>query len=755
MGEETLSAMLPLDPPPEAQPNGRPVPEHPAVTARPVVGAVHQAGAPPALLAPPGLEAFTRAFTHRLKLVVIFGSLALTIGAAAGWLLTPHRYVGEGYIRLSAKSNRDSSNEEFLNFQRTQITILHSETILRRLLDVPDIRDLSEVMAHGDQDDAINWLRKDLLVEPVLGNPEVLRLTLSGRHPEDLARILNKLMDIYVQDNRLKEQGVLSARIKQHQEKYDANENDLADLRRQLRQLEIDNGLEDQKTIPDRIQRLETERFPFTLQLFQLEVDLTKCVLAIKGYQNALSNPNEIPVSETAIQRELNPDKGYQTLKDERTRIEQQMFQALKVAPEATRQGIFEEYQRQLKVIDFQLGPLYERARKALVQDEVDKIKKNLADAQVTQTVLQQQMAKLSAKIDPLTREIESLRDKLRGPGRMIPKIEAVRDRVKAREDDQAERNKELNGLKRDLDAAGRAEKLEDTRPPVDQKLDKKFKVAGMTGFSLFGLTVLGIAFAEYRTRRVYTPEDVTRGLGIPMVGALPAIPLNALQALPAADGAYMTTQAPLLESVDALRTVMLRAAKTDGVRVVMVTSAGGGEGKSSLAAHLAASLARGWRNTLLLEADLRNPSTGAPFDLPRDAPGLSEVLRGEVTTDVAIRPTALPRLALLPAGRADAGALRALAQEQVGTLIGRLKSGYDFVVVDVPPVLPVPDALMIGQHADAVILAVLRNVSRLPAVYAAQQRLAALDIPMLGAVVIGESAKAYGIKPYPLKLHG
>jgi hypothetical protein len=60
---------------------------------------------------------------------------------------------------------------------------------------------------------------------------------------------------------------------------------------------------------------------------------------------------------------------------------------------------------------------------------------------------------------------------------------------------------------------------------------------------------------------------------------------------------------------------------------------------------------------------------------------------------------------------------------------------------------------MMIGQHADGVILSVLRNVSRLPAVYAAQQRLASIGIPILGAVVIGESANVYGINPYPLKL--
>ena len=63
---------------------------------------------------------------------------------------------------------------------------------------------------------------------------------------------------------------------------------------------------------------------------------------------------------------------------------------------------------------------------------------------------------------------------------------------------------------------------------------------------------------------------------------------------------------------------------------------------------------------------------------------------------------------------------------------------------------LPVADALLIGEHADAVLLSVLRNVSRLPAVHAAQQRLGSLGIRVLGAVVIGEGLEAYGDIRYP-----
>ena len=79
------------------------------------------------------------------------------------------------------------------------------------------------------------------------------------------------------------------------------------------------------------------------------------------------------------------------------------------------------------------------------------------------------------------------------------------------------------------------------------------------------------------------------------------------------------------------------------------------------------------------------------------------------------IKPTTLPRLSVMPAGHCDAYTLQALAQEEVGTVLGHLKDDYDFIIIDVSPVMPVTDAMMIGQHVDAVILSVLKNVSRMP----------------------------------------
>jgi polysaccharide biosynthesis transport protein len=203
-------------------------------------------------------------------------------------------------------------------------------------------------------------------------------------------------------------------------------------------------------------------------------------------------------------------------------------------------------------------------------------------------------------------------------------------------------------------------------------------------------------------------------------------------------------TQSLLTESVDAARSLLLHTARTEKVQIVMITSALAGEGKTSLASHLAASLARAGRRTLLLDSDLRKPTLHRLFNMSRE-PGLSEVLRGTAGLPEVIRDTPIANLSLISAGQADASALQALAQDAIADLFTQLRTQYDFIVVDSCPVLPVADSLLVGQYVDAVIFSLLREVSRLPRVQAAYQRLAMLGIPMLGAVVSGTRDHTYG----------
>jgi capsular exopolysaccharide synthesis family protein len=239
----------------------------------------------------------------------------------------------------------------------------------------------------------------------------------------------------------------------------------------------------------------------------------------------------------------------------------------------------------------------------------------------------------------------------------------------------------------------------------------------------------MGVAWLDVRQRRVRSAGDVAAGLGIRVVGAVPGVPYLERR-LAAAD----LEGCPAVESFDAIRTLLLRG---EANRVLLVTSAASGEGKTTLAAHLAGSLARAGRKTLLIDGDLRRPGVHQLFELPLQ-PGFSEVLLAEVEAAEAVQAAGSDGLAVMAAGQWDREVLQALARDGLEAVLEKLREEFDFLVIDSHPVLAATDSLLLAQHADAAILSVLRDVSQTPRVYSASQKLAELGVRVLGAVVNG-----------------
>jgi capsular exopolysaccharide synthesis family protein len=277
----------------------------------------------------------------------------------------------------------------------------------------------------------------------------------------------------------------------------------------------------------------------------------------------------------------------------------------------------------------------------------------------------------------------------------------------------------------------------------------KRLKTSGTAAAGSFAFFLLGVTLWEVRARRVSSPDEVEKGLGIRLVGSLPALHGRSGAWNAPADRRW---QSVLIDSVDATRTVLLHASRAESIRVVMVTSALPGEGKSSLSCHLAASLARAGRQTLLIDCDLRRPSIHRLLDQPQ-GPGVGELLRGEAEVPGVIRRSHAANLDLITAGRWDELAVQALARGDLQAIFDGLRTRYDFVIVDSAPVLPVVDSLLVGQHADAVIFSILRDVSRLPSVQDARDRLTSLGVRVLGAVVSGMRRESYAPRYSPVQL--
>ena len=176
----------------------------------------------------------------------------------------------------------------------------------------------------------------------------------------------------------------------------------------------------------------------------------------------------------------------------------------------------------------------------------------------------------------------------------------------------------------------------------------------------------------------------------------------------------------------------------------MLITSAVGGEGKTTLAAQLALRCGNASVSTLLIDADLRRASLCALLDVP-EGPGLGDVLQDEATIDQAIIPIQGGTFYLLPAGNMTSDPSRVLQDHKFEELLARLRQLYDLVIIDSPPVLPVPDALIMGRFADGAVLAARYDQSRFPQVERARRELDRAGIAILGTVINGmKNSDAY-----------
>jgi capsular exopolysaccharide synthesis family protein len=193
------------------------------------------------------------------------------------------------------------------------------------------------------------------------------------------------------------------------------------------------------------------------------------------------------------------------------------------------------------------------------------------------------------------------------------------------------------------------------------------------------------------------------------------------------------------LQGLDHLRVSLWYGKEpTPGVgRCLTVTSAIGGEGKTTLASHLAVCCAKAGISTLVIDADLRRAALSRMFEEERN-PGLSDVLKGDLAPEEALIALRDGGFHLLSAGTPGQHPGWLFREERVGQVLERYRQMFDLVIIDTPPVLPVPDALSLGRWVDGTVLVIRYDLSRFALVDRARRRLISAGIPILKTVVNG-----------------
>jgi capsular exopolysaccharide synthesis family protein len=164
--------------------------------------------------------------------------------------------------------------------------------------------------------------------------------------------------------------------------------------------------------------------------------------------------------------------------------------------------------------------------------------------------------------------------------------------------------------------------------------------------------------------------------------------------------------KSPISEAYRALRTNIQFSAIDEELKVIMVTSAGPGEGKSTTINNLAVAYAQSDKRVLLIDADLRKPTLHSTFNITNRW-GLTNLLTNQVQLKDVVQQTSISNLEVLTSGPIPPNPSEILSSKRLVTLLEELKTQYDVVFIDTPPAIAVTDAQIVATRCDGVILVV------------------------------------------------
>lgn len=280
-------------------------------------------------------------------------------------------------------------------------------------------------------------------------------------------------------------------------------------------------------------------------------------------------------------------------------------------------------------------------------------------------------------------------------------------------------------------------------------------RVLVVRGLEIGALLYLGVLALMIVTRKtVESEEDLKRYTSLRCLATIPRTFLKRRSGKrqPKLLVNQKSVSQAFIESINLLRIRVLREMDRREAKVLLLTSAGELEGKSTVSANLALSCAQKGFRILLIDGDLRHPSVAAKFGLETKR-GTADVLAGRSQVEDVLQHYRGTTLDILP----GAGVVKAtevpqlLSRVEAGELIAYGRKHYDYVIVDSPPCGVMQDALMLATHCDATVAVIRQDFLARSRILEVLDLLAESNAGILGCVINGEEGKvgSYGYGRY------
>jgi capsular exopolysaccharide synthesis family protein len=670
---------------------------------------------------------------------LIWTQTVLMYGARAELQVSP---VIQGYF------DKDRPVPFYPQFVNTQVSIVRSPMVLNRVVESDKIRETQWYAAPsksliqkllGGEVPHLERLRKSLSVRP-RARTEIIDISFTARSDADARLIVNTVLDEYIVFAGKERDRTREVRDEKQEADYallqteiKTKEKSRAGLLKELRTGNPDKLIGTQQV---RLEEMKTRlaELDITIGLLKREIDQmgqvdsndTEAIIAaeqpayyedthwqqldlrLKTYQHEISGGVHGPTHPETIRLTRDMEFAEELLREREEQLDEQwrkrstglpMVADGQISSPAVKRTLLEE---QLERLEYEKNRR-DKQRKEL-KEEFDKRVKN-AQWLEEQNI---ELLDMRAKAGKMLQSIEQ-----RNRERKVPHTIAVLTRAYSRSEPDKDRRVVYTAM-------------------------ALFVALGMGG---------GVAFLRgMRNQTIYAATDMPRAMLVPFLGYVPLVHRKKAPGSSPCDE-IERNQVRLVEAIRVLRTALLSRLDRQGCATVLVTSANEGTGKSSFTMMLGKSLAQAGRKVLMVDADLHKMTLSRRFGL-LDRAGFAESLRNKSATAPVVCTTEVPNLDVLPAGHR--GEKNAVPEEMangafrtcIDTLLARY--GYDIVLLDASPVLPVADAVILAGQVDGTIMVERQSVSQRSHVLSALDRLNSTGGQLLGTVFVGSNNPAH-----------
>jgi capsular exopolysaccharide synthesis family protein len=698
------------------------------------------------------------AVLRRWYIAVLVFLVMCAIGIPAIWLFLEPRYDVTGAIRvapiLSNVLTGEADKGEISNYQsfmNTQAKMIVSPQVVQRVAD--DLAN-KHLMFFEDQitgvgarlrrrmenskvkPDPANILKQaiyDRIITSVSArDSELVEVTMTSNNPEEAKKIVDAFIQAYMlvevsnsMQGRDQQLTVLENEQKVFAEKLESQREAIRQLGQEYGSTAL-TGRQDMML--NRVSSLLAEQTKAEAKKMELETQIK--LLEEK-------KPSSLPDELMKMREEyINSDIAVQELTRQMTQLEQDAILSTQTMVPGNpllqqKEDFVKKFQSRLDEKREEVGKKFDEK----MSKQVDKVNADrLANArlELEQTVTyENRLLEMLAKEDAKTVEV----------GRKQLAIEEMKEQSASTKEIYDKIGQRIQELEMERKRPARVSVAYNA--DIGDIRDKRVKLTLAIIFGALACGIFGAIIRDKADLSLHTPDDVVKRIGIRIIGTTTS---------------PQTVKKTLLskQMVEDYQTIRANLGLLDGggmPKKLVITSPGSRDGKTTFAVNLATSLSRSGKKVLLIDGDLRKPDIGRLLDIPRESRCLQDVLLGNKLEKAAYAVSSSGLYVLAVDSQSSIDPYELLASPRMAEQVNNISKEYDHVIIDTPPVLAFPDALLWAKAADAVILTGFADQTTSPDLKETKDRLDEIGVRILGTVLsnvpVGRSYYRYGYGYY------